>query len=115
MVSFLRKSGLDRQISIVEGTTDVVKIGKYQELLPININKGSAVAILRQLPEYAGRSIFAVGDYWKDYELLEKVDVACAPENAIEEVKAISRCLLPSHNESPLASLIQQVIPALEG
>ena len=99
----------------MEGTTDVVKIGKYQELLPAEINKGSAVALLRQLPDYAGRTIFAVGDYWNDYELLEQVDVACAPENAIEEVKAISRCILPSHNDSPMASLIRQVIPAMEG
>ena len=115
MVTFLKESGLDRRISLVEGTTDVVKIGKYQELLPADINKGTAVALLRQLPDYAGRTIFAVGDYWNDYELLEQVDVACAPENAIEEVKAISRCLLPSHNDSPMDSLIRQVIPAMEG
>lgn len=115
MVAFLKESDLDRRISLVEGTTDVVKIGKYQELLPAGINKGTAVALLRQLPDYAGRTIFAVGDYWNDYELLEQVDVACAPENAIEEVKAISRCLLPSHNDSPMAGLIRQVIPAMEG
>ena len=111
MVSFLKESGLERQISIVEGTTDVVKIGKYQELLPAGINKGSGVELVRSLPDYTGRTIFAVGDYWNDMELLQAADVACAPSNAIDEVKAISQAILPSHNESAIAWLIREVIP----
>ena len=115
MVSFLKESGLERQISIVEGTTDVVKIGKYQELLPAGINKGSGVELVRSLPDYTGRTIFAVGDYWNDMELLQAADVACAPSNAIDEVKAISQAILPSHNESAIAWLIREVIPHMGG
>ena len=113
MVSFIMQSGLDRKLSIVEGTTDVVKIGKYQELIPAGINKGSGMKLVRRLPDYADRTIFAVGDYWNDVELLQASDVACAPSNAIEEVRAISRCVLPSHNESAIAWLIREVIPSL--
>lgn len=113
MASFLEESGLDRKISIVEGTTDVVKIGKYQELLPAGINKGSGMELVRRLPEYAYRTIFAVGDYWNDMELLQAADAACAPSNAIEEVKAISNFVLPSHNDSAIAWLIRKVIPEI--
>ena len=114
MVSYLQSSGLYRKISLVEGTTDVVKIGKYQELLPANINKGTGVSLLRDLPEYSGRSIIAVGDYWNDMELLQTADIPCAPENAIPEVKAVSKFVLPSHNESAIAWLIRKTIPAME-
>lgn len=113
MVSYLRATGLGQKISLVEGTTDVVKIGKYQELLPANINKGTGIALLRNLPEYAGRKVFAVGDYWNDMELLREADIPCAPANAIEEIRAISSFVLPSHNQSAVAWLIRNVIPAI--
>jgi Cof subfamily protein (haloacid dehalogenase superfamily) len=113
MVTFLQTSGLDRRISLVEGTTDVVKIGKYQELLAADINKGVGISLLHNLPVYEGRELFAVGDYWNDYELLEAADHACAPANAIEEIKAISSVLLPSHNDSAIARLIRNVIPKM--
>ncbi len=113
MRAYLKEKGYDRRLSLVEGTTDVVKIGKYQELLPQNVHKGTGVAALRQLPVYAGRTLIAVGDYWNDMELLEAADVACCPENAIDEVKAVCAHVLPSHNDDALAALIRNVIPAL--
>ena len=113
MRSFLKQSGLDRQIHIVEGTTDVVKAGKYQELLPHDVTKGTAVPVLRTLPAYAGRRIVAVGDYWNDWELLTAVDLPCAPDNAIDEIKAVCRHILPSNNQSPIAHLIREILPAV--
>lgn len=113
MRDYLQEKGYDKRLSLVEGTTDVVKIGKYQELLPQGVNKGTGVAAVRQLPVYAGRTIFAVGDYWNDLELLEAADVACCPDNAIPEVKALCAHVLPSHNDDPLAALIRDVIPKL--
>lgn len=111
MRDYLAHKGYECRLSLVEGTTDVVKIGKYQELLPIGINKGTAVSALRQLPVYDGRRLFAVGDYWNDMELLHCADIPCAPENAVEEVKEVCRNILPSHNESAIAYLIHEVIP----
>ena len=113
MRSYLKEKGYDERLSLVEGTTDVVKIGKYQELLPRNVNKGTGVAALRKLPVYAGRTLIAVGDYWNDMELLEAADIPCCPENAIPEVKAVSAHVLPSHNDDCLAALIRDLIPRL--
>lgn len=113
MRAYLKEKGYDRRLSLVEGTTDVVKIGKYQELLPLDVNKGTGVANLRQLPVYEGRTLIAVGDYWNDVELLEAADVACCPGNAIPEVQALCAHVLPSHNEDAMAALIRDVIPSL--
>jgi hydroxymethylpyrimidine pyrophosphatase-like HAD family hydrolase len=113
MRAYLKEKGYDKRLALVEGTTDVVKIGKYQELLPQDVNKGTGVDALRQLPVYAGRTLIAVGDYWNDMELLEAADIACCPANAIPEVKAVCAHILPSHNDDPMVTLIRDVIPSL--
>lgn len=113
MRAYLKEKGYDKRLALVEGTTDVVKVGKYQELLPKDVNKGTGMAAVRQLPVYAGRTLFAVGDYWNDVELLQAADVPCCPENAIDEVKALCAHILPSHNDSALAALIRDVLPTL--
>ena len=115
MRDYLKQNDYGRRLSLVEGTTDVVKIGKYQELLPLDVNKGTCVSALRRLPVYEGRCLFAVGDYWNDLELLRAADIPCAPANAIGEVKAVSRHLLASHNDHAMADLIRRVIPGEAG
>ena len=113
MRAYLKEKGYEGRLSLVEGTTDVVKIGKYQELLPQNVNKATGVAAIRRLPVYQGRTIFAVGDYWNDMELLAAADIPCCPDNAIDEVKAVCAHVLPSHNDDCVAALIRDVIPGL--
>ena len=46
-------------------------------------------------------------------ELLQAADIPCCPDNAIAEIKAVCRHILPSHNDSPIALLIREVIPSL--
>lgn len=110
MWAYLKQTGYDHRLSLVEGTTDVVKVGKYQELLPLGVHKGTGMAAIRRLPVYAGRTLFAVGDYWNDMELLQSADVPCAPGNAIEEIKSVCAHILTSHNASPIADLIHRII-----
>ena len=112
MRDYLRQKGYD-QFDLVEGTTDVVQAGYYQEILPRGVNKGTAVPALRALPAYAGRTLFAAGDYWNDMELLRAVDVPCAPDNAIPEIKAVCRFGLPHHYDGAVAALIREVIPSV--
>ena len=113
MRDYLKQQGYDRRLSLVEGTTDVVQVGKYQELLPLGVHKGTGMAAIRALPAYKGRTLFAVGDYWNDMELLQSADVPCAPANAIEEVKAVCTHVLSSHNDSPIADLVHRIIAQL--
>ncbi len=113
MRAYMKEKGYGSRISLVEGTTDVVKVGLYQELLPPDVNKGTAFPDLRALPACAGRTVFAAGDYWNDLELLRAVDVPCAPANAIPEIRSACRYILPSNNDSPIAGLIRGVIPSL--
>ena len=106
-----RGEGADYRI--VPGTTDVGGIATYYELLPAHTSKGTAITALRTHPALIGRTFFAVGDYWNDYELLEAADIAVAPANAIDEVKAICQYETASNNEHAIAHIINDLIPSL--
>lgn len=97
----------------VPGTTDVGGPITYHEMLPPDVSKGSAVDYVRGLPAFRGRTILAVGDFWNDYELLQAADVAVAPANAIDEVKAICRYTTVSNNEHVIKHIVEDIIPAL--
>ena len=97
----------------VPGTTDVGGPITYHEMLPVGVSKGTALDALRELPETRGRTVLAAGDFWNDYELLEAADVAVAPANAIDEIKAICRYTTVSNNEHVIKHIIEDIIPTL--
>lgn len=97
----------------VPGTTDVGGAITYHEVLPTEASKGGCVRWLREHPDLRGRTILAAGDYWNDYELLEEADIAVAPSNAIDEIKAICRYETVSNNEDVIKHTIEDIIPIL--
>ena len=109
----LLNQGKDRAYRLIPGTTDVGGKITYYELLPLGVSKGTAITALRDEPGLAGRTFFAVGDYWNDYELLQAADVAVAPSNAIDEVKAICQYVTVSNNEHAIAKILEEIIPSI--
>ena len=88
----------------------------YVDALTSVKNKGAfstAIDALRKDPALAGRTFIAVGDYWNDYEMLLAADVAVAPENAIDEIKAVCQYVTVSNNDHAIARIIDELIPAL--
>lgn len=78
----------------------------YLEILPHDSNKGTALLKAKELPEYRDRTIFAIGDYMNDIELLEASDFPACPENALPEVKKISKFVTPDNNHDAIFDLI---------
>lgn len=111
--SLIAQRGLEDKLDIVLGTTDILPEAKYFELLPHATNKGSGIELLRTLSPVAGRSIICVGDYWNDLEMLQKADIACAPENGADGVKAAARFITPSNDHDAIAYIIKSIIPQL--
>lgn len=107
--TFIEAQGLADRFDRVFATTDIVPGVEYLELLPKNINKGSALRVCRGLDCYRGRTLIAVGDYNNDLELLEEADIAACPRNANDAVRSISDVLLPSNNEHAIAALIDRL------
>ena len=82
----------------------------FMELLPKNINKGTAIEFLKSNSDFNNYKIYAVGDYYNDIEMLKKADVAICPENAPDDIKELASEVLCSNNDGVVAELIKKII-----
>jgi len=82
------------------------------EFLIPEATKGRTLSYLRDhLKNIDGEcKIIAVGDYENDIDMLLSADIAACPENAVDEVKRISRIRLCDHNDGCIADLINKII-----
>lgn len=84
------------------------------EFQDIRATKGQAVDRLRNLlieSKVADESltIYAVGDFENDLDMLLHADVACCPDNAIEIVKNISNIHLCHCDDGAIADLVAKI------
>jgi Cof subfamily protein (haloacid dehalogenase superfamily) len=94
------------------GELDFVKSSAtLLEMVPRNVNKGNAIAALRDYFNMRGKSprVYACGDNENDIEMLHAADVAICPSNAIDKIKAISHYTLCSSGEGLIADLIEKI------
>ena len=111
--AYLADQRLDERLAVVRAITGIPPYYEHIELLPKNVNKGTALDACRALPCFTGRTLIGVGDYTNDYELLAAADVACCPSNANDAIQKICDHILVSNDEEAIADLILSVIPAL--
>lgn len=86
---------LDGLISTVEsmgftGVDFVRSAPMYYEMLPLNISKGSALKVLREVCGFDDYTVVAAGDYNNDIEMLEYADYSVCPSNSAEDVRKIA-------------------------
>ena len=86
----------------------------YLELLPEGNSKGKALEVLRGRGALAGRKVIAAGDYYNDYEILLAADVGVCPSNAPEDLRRVAGFTGRSNDESLIAQIVEELIPALE-
>lgn len=85
----------------------------YLEILPKNIHKGTGMDFILKQPDYANKTVIAIGDYDNDLPMLKKADIAICPENALSKVKKISDYIVSSCDQHALYDLICHLIPTL--
>ena len=79
------------------GRAEIVQAGEgFLDVLPLGVSKGAALrgwlATLPELPEI----VVAAGDHHNDMEMLKEADIAVVPEDAADEVLALSDVIMPS-------------------
>lgn len=82
------------------------------EFQDITATKGTALLKLKDLLEKQSNesvTVYAVGDYGNDIEMLKMCDVAACPENAIDEIKKIAKVHLCHCNDGAIADLIDKI------
>lgn len=81
----------------------------FFEMMPPDTSKGRAIRPLKELIGKQKATVFAVGDYENDLDMLRRCDVPACPSNALEQVKRICRHHLCSNNEGAIADLIERL------
>ena len=107
--AFMTEQGLSDRFDRVYATTDIVPGSLYLEMLPKNVNKGTALKVCRGLECYQNRTLIAAGDFNNDLELLQEADIAVCPRSANDAIRAISDVILPSNDEHAIAALIDRL------
>ena len=54
-------------------------------------------------------TVYAIGDYDNDADMLSKADFSACPQNASPEIMAIAGLHVASNNEGALADLIRRI------
>ena len=61
----------------------------YREILPVGINKASALKYLCGFLKIKKGGFFAIGDYLNDISMLKIADISACPQNSPDEVRAV--------------------------
>ena len=81
------------------------------EMMPPRVSKASAIDKLRDYYKKTGYelTVYAVGDYINDLEMLRSADISACPDDAHGEVKKISDIILCPSGEGAVAELIRKI------
>ena len=77
------------------------------EFLPKGASKGLALKNLKSL--FPDRTVVCVGDYQNDFDMLSMCDLPACPDNALQEIKNISKLHLCHHRNGCIADLIYKL------
>ncbi|MBV8214135.1 MAG: HAD family phosphatase [Verrucomicrobia bacterium] len=99
-----------QSLSRVAFSTITYSKPNYLEILPAEVNKAKAVAVLAQflgvdLPEVA-----AVGDGLNDLEMLNEAGFAIAMGNASDRLKAAADLVVRSNDEAGVAQAVEEIL-----
>lgn len=102
MYLFENEDSIDALCSILENTVtehcDFIRTSAcfagqrfyYVEVLPKNVNKGSALKEYRKIFGEKLKSIFCIGDYYNDLSMITEADIGAATGNAPQDIKNIA-------------------------
>lgn len=83
----------------------------FCEILPSNCSKGTALKEIIETLGYNDYTVFAVGDYDNDIEMIQYADVGYAPANALNKVKEIADSVTSVNCEDGvIAEIIDEIL-----
>lgn len=96
-------------------TFDVVMSADYiTEMLPQNVNKGTALTKLCDILHVPVSQVYAIGDYYNDLQLLTKAGCSAAPKNAPQDIQDAVDYVCCDHREGAVADYIQYIEQRIE-
>lgn len=93
-------------------TNDVKQVQSskiYYEFLPFGSSKGSMIEELRPYIS-VNDTLYAVGDFYNDVEMMEQSDVGILCKNAPEDMKHYADFICKDNNSDPLYDVIHNIL-----
>ncbi|MBE6937196.1 MAG: Cof-type HAD-IIB family hydrolase [Ruminococcaceae bacterium] len=106
--------------SVLEGIRDRIEAEKknlnvrfsndvFLEVFSADTDKGRGTLMLAELLGIDKKDIYTAGDQENDLDLLGAAEIAFAPENAVNSVKAAADIILPDNDSDTIAALIEHL------
>ena len=80
----------------------------WVDVMRPGVSKGRAMRMIQQLKGLTPDNCMAFGDYLNDLELLESVTESYAMDNALEEIKRVSKYIAPGNDEDGVMRVIRE-------
>lgn len=81
----------------------------YYEICIKGVDKGKSILKAIDLVGVKNRKLVCIGDHYNDYSMLKVANIKAAPENAIEDIKAIADIITVNNDEGAIADLINKL------
>jgi hypothetical protein len=103
-----------KDFSLTERTNHFLSSPWYLEIVEKGVSKGSMLDLIREMPKFRGKKIFAAGDFENDIEMLKKADVGIAPKNAEPAAKEAADIVSVDNNHHLMAEIIKNIMPNMQ-
>ena len=80
----------------------------WVDVMKPGVNKGRAMRMLQEIKGVSPDECMAFGDYLNDLEMLENVTESYAMENALEEIKCVSKHIAPPNDEDGVMRVVKE-------
>lgn len=95
------KCGFIKTSAVING-----EIQYYMEMVPKNVSKASALKILCEKYGIKKGSLFAIGDYYNDLEMIKNADISAVPFTSPEDIKQYADYITCSCDNGAVADFI---------
>lgn len=93
--------------------TSVTAQHKFYEILPTDVNKGTAIQKLKQL--LGAKRSYGIGDFYNDIELIRDADVGAATAGAPNDVKKFADYVTCPCEKGAVADFIEKISLEMKG
>lgn len=77
------------------------------EVISKGVSKAIAIPRLKSLLHCENATVFAIGDYENDIEMIKAADCGACPSNALDTVKSVAKIHVCHHDKGAVADLIR--------
>ena len=86
---------------------DFIRSEKHlYEILPKNVNKGTALNKMAEILNIENKKVIAVGDYNNDIAMVKAAGLGFAVENAVDQLKAVADYITVSNDKHAIKAII---------